>query len=316
MPNPYSVLGVPETADEKAIKSAFRKLAKQFHPDQNSNNPNAKQKFAEVNQAYEILGDQDKRARFDRGEIDEKGNPRFTGFQNSDGGNPFAGFRGGTHSQHGNPFGSEGFQGAEDILNSIFGGNPAGGFGAAGFGKSAPFGKPGPSRPTSRAPSLDVEIKTVVTIEDLMRGKTPVTLPNGKQISASVPPQIEDGKTIRLKGQGKSAPGRPAGDLFITIVIKQDGKFRKHGTDLKTELPLPLKTAVLGGKIAVETPDGRISLKIPPGTSSGKLFRLRGRGLPKKGGGFGDLLVSTSLMLPEEDLDALADFLRTPETGK
>ncbi|MEM7215114.1 MAG: DnaJ C-terminal domain-containing protein [Pseudomonadota bacterium] len=303
MSNPYSVLGVSKSADEKAIKSAFRKLAKKYHPDQNKKDSNAQAKFAEATQAYEILGDSKKRAQFDRGEIDEKGNPRFAGFEGGAGG----GFG---RSQGGNPFGSGGFHGAEDILNDIFGSAFGGQSQGGGFGGGNPFGNAGQAQQRRADRSLDIEMKTAITIEELMRGKTFVTLPSGKQISVSIPPESEDGNTIRLKGQGHSAPGRQQGDILITLVIRNDAKFLKQGNDLRTEVPVPLKVAVLGGTVAVDTPDGRLSLKIPPGTNSGKVFRLRGKGLPKKGGGQGDLLAAASIQLPQDELESLANFLK------
>ncbi len=305
MPNPYSVLGVSKAADEKAIKSAFRKLAKKYHPDQNKDNKNAQAKFAEVNQAYEILGDKEKRRQYDRGEIDDTGKPKFAGFEGAGGGDPFAGFRQGANA------GGAGFGGAEDILNEMFGSAFGGQQRSGGFGGGNPFANMVGGQRRQAAPSSDVEMKTVVTIEDLMRGKTFVTMPSGKQISVSIPPEAEEGKAIRLKGQGQSAPGRKPGDALITLVLKHNSRFHKQGTDLRTETPVPLKTAVLGGKVAVETLDGRLSLSIPAGTSSGKVFRLKGKGLPKKTGGFGDLLVSTSIQLPEGDLEALARFLES-----
>ena len=134
-------------------------------------------------------------------------------------------------------------------------------------------------------------------------------MPNGKQVSVSIPPEANEGKVIRLKGQGKSASGRKPGDVLITLVIKQNGRFQKHGTDLRAETPIPLKTAVLGGKVAVDTLDGRLSVNIPGGTSSGKVFRLKGKGLPKKDGGFGDLLVVASIQLPQKGLASLAKYL-------
>ncbi len=300
MPNPYSVLGVQKSADEKAIKSAFRKLAMKYHPDQNADNKGAQAKFAEINQAYEIIGDREKRAQYDRGEIDDEGKPKFAGFQG--GGNPF----GGGGPQGGNPFGG----GAEDILSEIFGSAFGGNAQTQRRGGGSPFGGMGGGQQQQRqaAPSLDLEMKAGVTIEDSMRGKTTVRMPDGKQISVSIPPEAEDGQVIRLKGKGKSTPERQPGAALITLVMKSHAKFRRDGVDLRTDVPIPLKTAVLGGKVGVETVDGKLSLNIPSGTSSGKIFRLKGKGLPKKSSGFGDLLVSASLQLPEDDLKQLVTF--------
>ena len=312
MRNPYSVLGVDKNADEKAIKSAFRKLAMKYHPDQNPNDKSAQAKFADANQAYEIIGDKEKRAQYDRGEIDEAGKPKFAGF---------GGFGGGAGSrQHGgSPFGGGGFSGGDDIFSEIFG---------AAFGGSAQtnrnsrhdahvnmgggdFGGFAGANRGGRAASLDLEMKAAVTIEDLMRGKTNVRMPDGKQISVSIPPEAEDGQVIRLKGKGNTAPGRKQGDALVTLKMRRDQRYERSGVDLRSDVPLPLKTAVLGGKIPVETMDGKLSLSVPPQTNSGKVFRLKGKGLPTKSGGHGDLLVSTVIQLSEDDLSGLTQFYKT-----
>ena len=184
MANPYSVLGVSKDADEKAIKSAFRKLAKRYHPDQNADDANAQSKFAEINQAYEILGDQEKRAQFDRGEIDEKGQPKFSGFNGQ--GDPFGQFRQGGGAQ-GGPFGAGGFSGAEDILGDLFGAAFNQGRRGGGADPFSQFGGQGAQPRQHRQASLDLEINAVVTVEDLMRGKTSVKMPDGKLVSVSIP---------------------------------------------------------------------------------------------------------------------------------
>jgi len=300
MANPYSVLGVSKEADEKAIKSAFRKLAKQYHPDQNKDDKNAQAKFAEVNQAYEILGDKKKRAAFDRGEIDDKGKEKFQGF--SGGGDPFSQFRQrGAAGPGGQPF-EGGFGGAEDIINDLFGsafGNP---------GSRRGFGGQHPGAASQRGPSLDIELSTVIGIQELMRGKAFVAMPNGKRVSISVPPEAEDGQVIRLKGQGKAMRGRATGDALVKLKVRPDNKFARQGADLRVDQPIDLETAVLGGKVAVETPEGKLSLKIPAGTNSGKIFRLKGKGLPKKGDSFGDLLVSILVDLDDETFKNLKNF--------
>ena len=297
MPNPYSALGVQKSADEKAIKTAFRKLAMKYHPDHNQDNKTAQAKFSEINQAYEIIGDKEKRAQYDRGEIDDEGKPKFAGFQG--GGQPHGG------QQGGNPFGG----GAEDILSEIFGSAFGGQAQAQRRGGSQFSGMGGhPHQQRQAAPSPDLEMKAGVTIENLMRGKTTVQMPDGKQMSVSIPPEAENGQVIRLKGQGKQSPGRQPGAALVTLVMKSHAKFRRDGVDLRSDVAVPLETAVLGGKIAVETIDGKLSLNIPSGTNSGKIFRLKSKGLPKKSGGFGDLLVSASIQLPDENLQQLVTF--------
>ena len=302
MANPYSVLGVPKNADEKAIKSAFRKLAMKYHPDQNQGNANAQAKFAEINQAYEIIGDKKKRAQYDRGEIDDEGKEKFTGFA---GGNPFGGGQRGHGPQGGNPFGGSTGD-AGDIFSEIFGSAFGGAQQRRGGGD--PFANMH-GRGQAQSSATDLEMKAAVTISDLMRGKTTVRMPDGKQMAVSIPPEAENRQVIRLKGQGKKVPGARPGDALVTLVFKTDPTFRVDGVDLRRDIEVPLKTAILGGKVPVSTMDGKLALNIPPKTNSGQTFRLKGKGLPKKGGGFGDLLVSSSIQLPEEGLEELAEFL-------
>ena len=310
MANPYTVLGVSKSADEKTIKSAFRKLAKKYHPDQNKHDENAQKKFAQVNQAYEILGDKDKRAKFDRGEIDEKGQPKYAGFGGG-GADPFGGFSQSRSSRSGgNPFGGE-FSGAEDILNEMFGSAFASGGRRGNFEFNSAFASAssdGRHAHASSGSSLNVQLKTTVTIEDLARGKTQVIMPDGKSISVSIPPEATDGITIRLSGKGKSMPGRKPGDAMLTLSILENSRYRREGTNLRVEVPLPLQIAINGGKLPVETLDGKLSLNIPAGTDSGKVFRRKGKGLPKKGGGHGDLLVSTVITLQDDEFHSLKAF--------
>ncbi|MEZ5871870.1 MAG: DnaJ C-terminal domain-containing protein [Nitratireductor sp.] len=308
MRDPYSVLGVSKAADEKEIKSAFRKLAKKLHPDQNPDDPRAKDRFSEINHAYEILGDKEKRGQFDRGEIDAEGKPKFAGFEGFD---PRQGFSAGAGARrsrqaHGSPFGAQGFGnqgfgGADDILNELFGSafNQArAGGGARGAGNT-------------RQVDLDLKANAKVSVEDLARGKGNVHLPDGRQLSFSLPEDARDGQVVRLSGQGRKHPGMKPGDALVTLSLVAHPKFQVSGHDLRTEAPLPLYVAVKGGKVTVETLDGRIALNVPAWTSSGKIFRLKGKGLPKKGGGHGDLLVSVGIVLPDEDRAGLEAMVKT-----
>lgn len=306
MRDPYKTLGVGRSAPDKEIKSAFRKLAKKYHPDQNPDNPKAQERFAQINSAYEIVGDKDKRKQFDRGEIDGDGNPKFAGFEGANG--PFGGrdpFAGAQRQRGGaNPFGG-GMGGAEDILKEMFGSS----FGGAQQGFSHRQGGPGGFAGAGRPPhqASDIKINAIASVEDLMRGKTAVIFPDGKRVMVSIPPEHADGQVIRLKGQGQSMPGSPPGDALITLKIRHHKNFQVQGADLRTDADVPLETALKGGKIAVETMDGRLSLGIPAWTDSGKIFRLKGKGLPKKKGGQGDLLVRTIIKLPSNasDLDKI-----------
>lgn len=305
MKNPYTVLGVGKSASEKDVKSAFRKMAKKFHPDQNPNDPKAQAKFAEINQAYEVIGDKEKRGQFDRGEIDGEGKPKgFTG-----GGHPFGGGRGRQQSQGGmgggNPFGAD----AEDILSQMFGGmggqqgGPQGGMGGAN-----PFGGQQRQRPKPQSP--DVKVKVAVKLDDLARGKVNVTLPDGERVAASIPVGAKDGQIIRLAGKApqSATSAQKAGDVLATLIFKSDPRFRVEGSDLRGNVNVPLDVAVLGGTVSIETLDGKIALKIPAWSNSGKVFRLKGRGLPKKGG-IGDMMIVTSLVLPNEPNAGLIELM-------
>jgi DnaJ-class molecular chaperone len=308
MRDPYEVLGVPRGANAAAIKSAYRKLAKKYHPDANKDDPNAATRFAELNTANEILGDVDKRKQFDHGEIDADGKPRFQGFP---GGDPRArGGAGGGFESHtfrgGGGAGAGGFGGGfEDILNSMFGaagrgGRPGGG--ASGGGARFEF------EPGTMAADLDLSVAMNVSLEEAVKGgEKRVRLPSGKELNVKIPPGVAAGQQIRLKGQGETATGHPPGDLLITVSIAPHPFFKVDGSDLRLDLPITLYEAVLGGKIRVPTLGSAVELSIPKNTSSGRTFRLKGKGLPKAGGN-GDLFVTTRVMLPDgnnAELEAL-----------
>jgi DnaJ-class molecular chaperone len=302
MRDPYEVLGVPRGASAAAIKSAYRKLAKKHHPDNNKNDPKSAARFSEINSANEIIGDDDKRKQFDRGEIDAEGKPRFQGFPGSGGPRGAAGgFESqGFRSQGAGPggFGGGGF---EDILNSMFGG--AGARGARpGAGGSFEFD------PGGIALDLDLNVAMTVSLEEAVKGaEKRVRLPTGKELNVKIPAGVTAGQQIRLKGQGETAPGHRPGDLLITVSIAPHAFFKVDGSDLRVDLPITLYEAVLGGKVRVPTLGGAVELSIPKNTSSGRTFRLKGKGLPKAGGS-GDLFVTTRIMLPDgndAELEAL-----------
>jgi len=309
MRDPYTVLGLAKTADEKQIKSAFRKLAMKYHPDHNKNDKSAQAKFAEINQAYEILGDKDKRARFDRGEIDAEGKPRFSagmgggaggfgggrasGFEHFD----FGGMGGGARRGQAGGFNF-------DDLGDIFGGA----FGAAGMGRGgrARTERAQPRKGADITAALNVSLAQIVGAE-----KVEVAFSDGKRLKIKLPDYLEDGQTIRLKGQGQQAPGGLNGDALITIHFQSDSRFRPEGRDVHMELPISLKTAVLGGKQNVRTLDGTVALTVPAWVSSGKALRLQGRGLPLKAGGRGALYVHLQIELPAEKDSRLAELMQT-----
>jgi DnaJ-class molecular chaperone len=298
MRDPYEVLGVPRGASAAAIKSAYRKLAKKHHPDNNKNDPKSAARFSEINSANEIIGDEDKRKQFDRGEIDAEGKPRFQGFP---GGDPRArAARGGfeTHTFRTGPGGG----GFEDILNSMFGGAAARGA-RPGAGNTFEFDTGG------IALDLDLSVAMAVSLEESVKGgEKRVRLPTGKELNVKIPAGVTAGQQIRLKGQGETAPGHPPGDLLITVSIAPHPLFKIDGSDLRVDLPITLYEAVLGGKVRVPTLGGAVELSIPKNTSSGRTFRLKGKGLPKAAGGAGDLFVTTRIMLPDgndAELEAL-----------
>jgi DnaJ-class molecular chaperone len=303
MRDPYEVLGVPRGASAAAIKSAFRKLAKKYHPDANKNDPKAAERFAELNSANEIIGDQDRRKQFDRGEIDAEGKPRFQGF-------PGGGFAGGDSRGRAGGFethtfrtGGAGGGGFEDILNSMFGAAAARGARRGGAGGASFEFDPG-----TMAVDLDLSVSMTVSLEEAINGaEKRVRLPTGKELNVKIPPSVVAGQQIRLKGQGETAPGHPPGDVLITVNIAPHPFFKVDGSDLRLDLPITLYEAVLGGKVRVPTLGSAVEISIPKNTSSGRIFRLKGKGLPKPGGA-GDLLVTTRIMLPDAndaELEAL-----------
>ncbi|GJD34187.1 DnaJ C-terminal domain-containing protein [Methylobacterium aerolatum] len=306
MRNPYDVLGVTKAASEADIKKAYRKLAKEYHPDRNKNDPKAKDRFAEINAAYEILGEADKRKQYDRGEIDADGKPRATGFEG------FGGFGGGGGGGRGFDFESMARSGrggmgggmGEDIFSHIFGES----FRAGGAG------------PGGRQPSKgeDVSAELVVTLEQIGgEEKLRLNLPTGREVDVMIPRGAVDGQTIRLRGLGH--PGGPRsepGDVLLTIRVQPHARFKVEGADLRVSVEVPLEDAILGGTIRVPTLTGAVEMKMPPMTSSGKTFRLRGKGLPKKDGTRGDLLATTAIVLPEGEDTALADYARGRRAAK
>lgn len=291
MRDPYEVLGVPRGASASAIKSAYRKLAKKYHPDANKNDPKAAARFSELNSANEIIGDDEKRKQFDRGEIDAEGKPRFQGFPGGGPGGRAGGFE--THTfRTGGGFGGGG--GFEDILNSMFGGAGARGGARRGAGGSTFEFDPG-----TIALDLDVSVSMAVSLEEAVKGaEKRVRLPTGKELNVKIPAGVVAGQQIRLKGQGETASGHPPGDLLITVNIAPHPFFKVDGSDLRLDLPITLYEAVLGGKVRVPTLGSAVELSIPKNTSSGRIFRLKGKGLPKTGGA-GDLFVTTRIMLPD-----------------
>jgi DnaJ-class molecular chaperone len=302
---------VPRSADAPAIKSAYRKLAKKLHPDANKSDPKAAQRFGELNTAYEILSDDGKRKAFDRGEIDAEGKPRFHGFEGFRG-QPGGSFRpedfesmfSGSGSRRGGRGGGGGFGGIEDILKGMFGG-------AAASGRRTGFDTHVDMEDFAAPPAgRDVVVPLTISLADAAKGgPRRVRLPNGKDVDVKIPAGLADGQQIRLKGQGLPGPGT-VGDALITVTIAPHPVFTRDGNNLRLELPVTLYEAVLGAKVRVPTLDGAVELAIPAGTSSGRIFRLKGKGYPAKGA-TGDLLAAVRIVLPEEKDEALAELMKT-----
>lgn len=307
MSDPYKVLGVTKGASAADIKSAFRNLAKKNHPDQNPDDPKAKERFSKINNAYDILSDTEKRAQFDRGEIDADGNPVHPGFA----GNGFGGFDRNSRQRRSSASGQT-FTGAgaEEILSEIFGGR--GGFGRSGFGqqRGSGFGQSGFGGARSAQKGADVEGRVAVTLEDIDSGKKPsVTLADGRTLAVALPKGVKDGQTIRPKGQGApGAMGGPAGDARITVKFIPHPLFRVDGDNLRYDAPIHLHEAYLGGKIQVPTLSGRINLTVPPKSNSGNTLRVPGKGLPGKSRR-GDLLVTLLIQFPDQEEPELKELM-------
>ena len=289
----YSTLGVARGASEADIKKAYRKLAKELHPDRNKDNPAAAERFSKVTGAYDILTDKDKRAQYDRGEIDEEGNPRAPFGFGAGGGQPGGGFRPGANGAD-FEFGGEAAD-LSDLFEGLFGGatrragrSAGGGFG--GFGRrSAPPQK-----------GADVAYRLEVPFEDAAGLKEQrVTLGGGKTLDIKLPPGVEDGTRIRLAGQGQAGPGGN-GDAIVTIAVRPHRFFRRDGDNIRLDLPISLDEAVAGAKVRVPTVDGAVMLSIPKASSSGKVLRLKGKGFTGKGGQRGDQLVTLMVEVPDD----------------
>lgn len=300
----YTTLGVQRGASEADIKKAYRKLAKELHPDRNKDDAKAAERFKQVSAAYAILSDKDKRAQYDRGEIDEGGNQRAPfGFGGGGGG----GFGGGGARGFNPGQGAGGFEfggDAGDIFSELFGraqrgGGMGGGF--AGFGGEDP-------RMRQRAPQkgADVAYRLAVPFEAAATLETQrISLQNGKTLDLKLPPGFEGGRQMRLAGQGQAGPGG-AGDALVTLDIAPHRFFTREGDNIRLDLPIRLDEAVLGAKVKVPTADGPVMVSVPPGSTSGKVLRLRGRGFTRADKTRGDQLVTLNVDLPAEDAELRA----------
>jgi DnaJ-class molecular chaperone len=302
MRDPYAVLGLAKSASAAEIKSAYRRLAKKFHPDQ-SKDPKAKDKFSEINSAYEIVGDEKKRGEFDRGEIDAEGKPRHPGFEG------FAGARRSRTAQGAGPdFQHFEFDFGDGDVNR---GRAGGGIDPDVLAEL--FGAAGGAR--TRRPQRGEDVSVVATIPLALAatgGSARVTLPTGKTLDVAIPVGVEEGKQIRLRGQGQpGSKSGAAGDALITVHYAPHPLFKVDGRDLRFDLPITLYEAVLGAKVRAPTLAGDVEIAVPQGASSGQTLRLRGKGLPAVGEGRqGDLLATLRIVLPTGSDPELAGLMR------
>ncbi|MDD3181788.1 MAG: DnaJ C-terminal domain-containing protein [Alphaproteobacteria bacterium] len=290
MSDPYKIIGVARSATEAEIKSAYRKLAKKLHPDMNPGRKDIEQKFKEVTAAYDLLSDKTKRAKFDRGEIDENGNER--GFHHA-GGDPYGGMGGG-YSRRGKSSGPFGFGGgagvnAEDLFAEFFGGAKQ---------RHSAYRE---QEPLAQDVTYTI---TVPFVEACVGGKKRVILDNKKTIDINIPPGTEDGHKLRLRGLGRNG-----GAALIEINIEPHESFRREGQDIHLDVPIALHEALLGASITVPTLTGKVSLKVSPGSNTGTLMRLKGKGVPSAKGATGDMFVTLRVLLPDTISPDLSTFV-------
>ena len=306
----YEVLGVPKTASAGEIKKAYRRLARELHPDRNPADASAEKRFKDVNEAQAVLLDPEKRKRYDElgANWQAYANADFSGAGASDWAN-FGGAPGGTRWTYRRVNADE-VGGFSDFFREFFGGAGGQGFGGAGgqeavydFGDLGGLG----ARPQSRAPAADVRAEAELTLAEVARGTERMVDVGGRRLQVKIPAGVADGARIKLRGGGMSGNGT-SGDLYLTVRVKPDPRYERVGADIRTELPISLEEALLGGEVAVPTPTGNVKLRVRPNTQNGQEIRLAGRGLPKRGGEKGDLLVRARVVLPKLDDAAREQF--------
>lgn len=316
MSDPYKVLGVSTSASQDEIKAAYRKLAKKYHPDLNQGDEAVARQFQEISTAYDLLGDPAKRKRYDRGQIDPDGRERRgRGSFWTKGWKARSGYTGDAGSKRGNTFDfDDDFEfepGSGDPIDEILKQWRASKTGAG--GSERPAGGAGAGARTGpKKSSQDLRYRLKVPFIEAVAGiKKRVTLSDGKVVNLTIPPATEDGTVLRLKGQGKPASGAlPAGDAYLELNVDPHPHFTRDGNDILLDLPISLQEALLGASVTVPTVHGSVSLKIPKGSNGGKRMRLRGKGVPAKGGGeAGDQYVTLRLVLPDTPDAELTQFI-------
>ena len=313
MANPYTLLGVPKTASQEEIKQAYRKLARKMHPDLNPNDPSAEDKFKQVSSAYDLLSDPAKRKRFDNGEIDENGKERPGYGFGYGGGNPFNG-AGSGFGGFNFDFGTTGQNKSSgkkrsgfDFFSEMFGGAADGGDDVFANMKR---------RSSAKTQGENINYDLSVSFLDAALGKEKeISLPNGKVLNVKIPAGTADKAVLRLKGQGAvGIGGGTNGDALIHILVQPHPYFTRSDNNILLDVPVSLKEAVLGAKVTIPTLEGKVSLTVPPNSSSGSVLRLRGKGIKNKDK-TGDLLVKLYIVLPEKPDKELTEFIQDWKTS-
>ena len=289
--NPYVLLGVEPTASAADIQKAYRKLAKKHHPDLNPGDKSAEDRFKDISVAYNLLGDAEKRKRFDAGEIDASGAERpqqryYRDFADADEGNPYA-----SHDAYSDFMGDE--SGFAELLRRA-------------------------QRAQANRRGEDLRFRLPIELLEAISGANKrIALPDGGTLDVTIPPGMADGQVLRLKGKGAPGAGKGGpGDALIEVEVLLDSRFTREGDNITLELPISLSEAVLGGEIRVPTPTGDVTMSVPKGSNTGTILRLRGKGAPRRGGGSGDELVKLKVVLPKPPDPDLEAFVSSWVKGK